>query len=292
MVSPALRLLLPLAAAALLTALSACQAGVRGGRYTVHDTAGARRIELAEMVDRLADHDVVFLGEEHDNDVGHRLQLWTTRMLHARRHDLVLSLEQFEADVQESLDLYLAGTIDEETFLASARPWGNYDEHYRPAVEWAKKRGLPVLAANIPRPLARTVSRRGYDDVAGERFAPWGLHVDEAAYRELFAQAMGGHGALEDAQLDLWFAAQCVKDDMMAESIACALERAAPARPLVVHWCGKFHSDRGLGTVSRLLRRRPGLKVAVVSMSSGRISRPLDADELAAGDFLWRVPAQ
>ncbi|MAF64298.1 MAG: hypothetical protein CMJ84_01385 [Planctomycetes bacterium] len=275
---------------AVLTA-PACQTGVRGGRYIAFDTATARPVELADMAERMAGADVVFLGEEHDNDVGHKVQFWTTRMLHAHRPGVILSMEMFEADVQETLDAYLAGEIDERTFLENSRPWGNYFEHYRPAVEWAKANGVPVVAANIPRPLARSVSRGHASRVVGDRHAPWGLTVDEPSYRARFEEAMGGHGDGADKSLDNWFAAQCIKDDRMAESIIDALEQYEDDDPLVVHWCGRFHSDRGEGTVSRMLRRRPGLDVKVVSMSSGeRLGRTLEESERASGAYVIRVP--
>jgi uncharacterized iron-regulated protein len=62
---------------------------------------------------------------------------------------------------------------------------------------------------------------------------------------------------------------------------------------LVVHLCGKFHSDKHLGSVSRLARHKPELSLAVVSMNSDkRIRRALSADELSRGDFVWLVRPQ
>lgn len=264
--------------------------GLRGGDYRTFDTTTGEEIELEELVRRLAEADVVFLGEEHDNDTGHRLQLWTTQELYRARPNLVLSLEQFECDVQPVLDAYLAGEIDEQRFRTLARPWNNYTEHYRPVIEWARAHGVPVVAANVPRPLAARTARYGWASVAGRREAPWALWTEEPEYRARFTAAMEEHGSpgFDERDLERWFAAQVVKDERMAESITAALSRRPP--PLVVHWCGKFHSDRRLGTVSRVLRRRPDVRVAVVTMSSDRPLRaPLDERERAAADFVWRV---
>jgi uncharacterized iron-regulated protein len=274
----------------LFSALAACS-GPSSGSYRVFELQADRQVRLSDAVDALARADVVFLGEEHDNEVGHRLQLRILELLHDRRPELVLSLEQFEADVQFWLDAYLAGDTDEATFLKHSRPWGNYAEHYRPIVEWARKEGIPVVAANIPRPLASRVSRHGFRSVAGNELTPWEVELEEPRYEELFANAMGGHGSLDDPRMRRFFEAQCLKDEKMAESIEKAL--ASGERPLVVHLGGKFHSDRRLGTVSRLARRRPDVDIAVVSMSSGEdLSRPLSRGERAAGDFLLRVPAE
>ena len=279
--------------AALLLCASCASIGIRGGDYRVYETAGGSEIELETMVAELAQADVVFLGEEHDNDAGHRLQLWTVKMLADQRPNLILSMEQFEADVQDTLDAYLRDEISEEEFLAGSRPWGNYAEHYRPIVEFAKRRGFPVLAANIPRPLARSVAYGGLYEVGHERLAPWNVWTDEAEYAELFARAMGRtHMDNDDSGLQRWFAAQCLKDEKMAESIAAVWsdDLVRPESPLVVHLCGKFHSNYGLGTVSRLQRRRGELDLRVVGMNSDSVlKRELSPDERRQGEYLWLV---
>ena len=64
----------------------------------------------------------------------------------------------FERDVQDILDAYLKGKISEKKFLKQARPWPNYLEDYRPLIEFAKKKGMPVIAANLPRRAAAAVA--------------------------------------------------------------------------------------------------------------------------------------
>ncbi len=279
----------------LLVLLASCRASGERVDHRIYAGDGAEAAFDAMIAD-LSEADVVFLGEEHDNDVGHRLQLETVRALHAARPELVISLEQFEADVQGVLDLYLAGGIDEAEFLERSRPWPNYAEHYRPVIEYARANGLAVVAANVPRPEARRVAYEGLGVAGALEHAPWSTWVDEPEYAERFAAAMGrAHMAEEDEGLRNWFAAQCTKDDKMAESIARAVVagRSAGGDPLVVHLCGRFHSDYRLGTASRLLRRLPTLDVRVVGMDSGGdLGRGLEGDELRLGDYVWRVPSQ
>ena len=58
------------------------------------------------------------------------------------------------------------------------------------------------------------------------------------------------------------YAAQAVRDDTMAESIALHLS-THPDRQ-VFHLNGSFHSSEYLGTVERLQKRLPDLNVAVI----------------------------
>jgi hypothetical protein len=133
---------------------------------------------------------------------------------------------------------------------------------------------------------------------------PLRVDVGEAEYHRRFAEVMRGMNAhASDEGLTLWYRAQCVKDDAMAQSIAHHIGanqvRVEQTRkllvrpPLVVHWCGKFHSDYGLGTVERLRWRCPDLDLRVVStVSTQDLCRELSPDERARGEFVWLVPVQ
>ena len=265
------------------------------GDHALLDAASGAALSLDELADRLAAYDEVFLGEQHDHDVIHRLQAELTAALLARHGELIVSMEMFERDAQPALDAYLKGEIDEQAFLARSRPWPNYAEHYRPAVELAKQAGLPVLAANVPRPLASRVVREGVRPVLTAPYTPRHVSLPAGAYRDRFDALMTDHAAPDDGRArpdpDDVFASQCIKDDAMAESIADAL--AAHPGALVVHWCGRFHSDGHLGTVERLAWRRPDLALAVVTPSVGPdLGRPLTDEERADGDFVLRVREQ
>lgn len=259
-------------------------------------TPGQDRVSLRAAADELASADVVFLGELHDNGPGHAAQLALTRALVDLRPDPspIISLEMFERDAQPELDLYLAGAIDEEKFLETARAWPNYDAHYRPVIELAKAEGLRVLAANCYRPIAARVARRGLLAGVGDPWAADSVDTSKGEYRRRFDEVMGAGHDVSEETLDNIYAAQCIKDATMAESIAEALEPHADTgaiSPLVIHWNGRFHSDYGLGTVERLKRRRPDLNVAVVSMvATSDPGRSLSEDELDLGHLVILVP--
>ncbi len=239
-------------------------------------SATGQTIAFARMADDAARADVVFFGEQHDDDETHRAELALLSAIGERRREVILSLEMFERDVQPQLDAYLAGRISEEAFRAQARPWPNYATDYRPLVELAKAKGWPVIASNVPRRLASIVSRRGLPAVdslpADDRaLVARELQCPKDRYYENFVAVMsGGHGGVGAAatpgarsMTDLFYESQCVKDETMAEAIAQARGKAGSA--IVVHFTGAFHSDFGLGTVSRVTRRLPTARTVVVS---------------------------
>lgn len=221
---------------------------------------------FSDVLDELARHDVVFLGEQHDNAVGHAVELAVLEGLHERRPDVVLAMEMFERDVQPVLDGWLAGEVDDDKFLAESRPWPNYATDYRPLLEFAKENKLRVIAANAPRDLARKASSKGANEVLGSPDVAASTSTPDGPYRTKFMAQIGSHPGVTPAMVNGFFVAQCLKDDTMAESIVRAFD--GDNRPLVVHVAGDFHVAEHLGTVERVRWRRPDLKLAVIAMPS------------------------
>ncbi len=144
----------------------------RVGEYRVY-TGSGELVSLDEVVATMADNQVVFIGESHDDLTGHLIEAELlsrayiayvasyTDSVSAR--NVTLSLEMFERDIQYVLDEYLQDLITEDQFLDNTRPWTEYETDYRPLIEFAKQEGISVIAANAPRRYANLVTRKGRD---------------------------------------------------------------------------------------------------------------------------------
>lgn len=261
----------------------------------VYDTRRQAFADLESMLADIAKADVVFVGEQHDDPNTHRLEGAILDGLHRRGVSVTLSLEMFERDTQASLDTYLAGTIGEEEFLRTSRPWPRYATDYRALVETAKAHGWSVIASNVPRRFASSVAKGGLSALDGlpptERaWVATDLQCPRDVYFDRFSETMSEHqGADKEDQrstTERYYLSQCLKDETMAEAIAAGFERHG--RKLVVHVNGAFHSDFGLGTAERVRRRLNDRRVAVVSVLP---VKDLDAvapadDDLKRADYL------
>ncbi len=272
-----------------LAALAACAtAPVRPVSGPPTPASEARRIvltapnaerSLEDLTASAVQHDVVFFGEEHTDPGTHRAEFELLSAIGQRHGRVVLSLEMFERDVQETVNAYLGGRITEADFLSKSRPWARYSTDYRDLVELAKAKGWPVVASNVPRSIASAVGRRGLVGLdslsaADRAHAASDIQCPDDDYRRRFFEEMKGHGSggaapspadtLPTAVAQRFYFAQCVKDETMAESIVAARQRAGSG-VLVVHYDGSFHSDYGEGTAARVRRRDPSARTLVIT---------------------------
>ena len=247
------------------------------------DTAQGQALTLEQAVARVADADIVLVGELHTHPAIHLLQ---ARLLvgldetsQADGRALVLSMEQFSRADQPVLDAYLAGRIGESALIRDGHAWPNYQSDYRPLVEFAKAQHLPVIAANAPKPLVSCVGQEGpawLDKLPANRRSQLAreLTLGDDGYRQKFMASMHHGDADGNARR---FAAQTSWDDTMAESMVDYLGKHPGRR--IMHIAGNFHVEGGLGIASRIASRNPALKVALIVPQTGDETAPgRDAD--------------
>ncbi|HSO72866.1 MAG TPA: ChaN family lipoprotein [Thermodesulfobacteriota bacterium] len=227
--------------------------------YLMNNTGFIYTLETA--LNLLLKFNLIFVGEEHLSRESHEAELALLSGLVRHDPDLVLALEMFERDIQPLLDDYLKGIVSEEQFLEGSRPWPNYPEDYRPLMELAKSKGLPVIAANVPRRAAAAVakanrlSRRvmGPDAI----YLPLERPYDSKKYQRLFMATMADmppQGAMGQLNPQGLYKAQLVKDAVMAAALEPFLGRR------ILFCCGHFHSDYFLGIPYQLRKSTRTLK--------------------------------
>ncbi|MGE3164983.1 MAG: ChaN family lipoprotein [Planctomycetota bacterium] len=237
------------------------------------DTATGAELTLSALPDRLVDCDAVFLGETHTDDTTHRVELAIYEALVERRSGrVVLALEMFDRDAQPALDRYTRGEIDEAEFLRLVPTWSNYATDYRPLIEAARARALPVIGSNLPTSLRRSLAiggKKAWEELAPETRSnlPAELFPNSDEYWARFERAVRGHAGMmsggDDPEARL-YSIQCLWDNVMGWSCAQALAE----RPgwCVVHVSGAFHTSHRDGTVAQFKRRSPTSRVTTVDI--------------------------
>ena len=287
--------------------------------YQIFDTNG-NRANMHELVSKVKNADVTFIGEIHTDNIAHHLEA----LLLEKTWDKwqTLSLEMFETDVQYVVDEYMAGHINEEHFIKSSRSWENYASDYRKLIEFSKEKGVPVIAANAPRRYVNMVRRLGKDSFLklpeeGKRFLPPLPYPDASAeYAKKFTAIMSAHHSVmskalddrgeensqkilndvpDDSEIeeknidelkvfDRMLAAQNLWDSSMAWSIASYLEKNSKNR--VLHVNGSFHTDFSLGIPEQLNNYSPNLDLLTVTIVPSLDYPNFRDSMIGLGDFI------
>jgi len=239
------------AAALLMLALAACSA-----------LPGAPAASLPAAA---FDADFLLIGEVHDNAAQHQLRLHWLEALAARRR-FAIAFEQFDAVRQDALDRARAADAaaaqNGEPLAQRARRIaeaagfdfrGWHWDYYRPVVELALRRDLPLVAANLSR--AQTVAVARGSAPAEPLPENWGA----AEERALEASIRDGHcGMLPESAIAPMAAAQRSRDAQLARAIVEAHRRSGLP---VVLLAGNGHQRRDIGVPSYLAKLAPGARV-------------------------------
>lgn len=211
-----------------------------------------------DIINDMANADVLFFGEEHNDSTAHYLEFALFKKLAEKYpQKTALSMEMFQTDCQLVLDEYLGGLIREKNLMTDARTWPNYKD-YKQMIELAKTNHLPVIAANAPTRYTNMVTRGGLDVLkqlnkqAKSYLAPLPIDTASGPYYDKFAKIMGGHASMPGMQI---YQSQNLWDATMGWSIAKFLKQHAGFKILQLN--GGFHSEEKLGAVAQLKRYAP-----------------------------------
>lgn len=259
--------------------------------YVIYNSKG-KQVKFEKMVKTVAEADVVFFGEQHNNPISHWLQLELTLALYQAHQDqLVLGAEMIETDNQDELNQYLEDAIDADSLKAVARLWPNFKTDYKPLVDLAKEHKLPFIGTNVPRRYASMVFKGGFGvldtlpDAEKQFMAPLPIAYDPElpGYQEMLEMMSGMPGH----QSENFPKAQAIKDATMAWSIA----QNWKAGKHVIHYNGSFHSDNFEGIVWYLKRFLPEVKIATITTLEQEIlPKRLTEENRTVADFMVVVP--
>jgi uncharacterized iron-regulated protein len=235
---------------------------------SVYSTRDKKELSFGEFTDRLMAADLVCVGETHDSELHHRVQLQIIKAICARDDRLGVGLEMFQRPFQKALDRWVRGESVEEDFLSATeyrRRWGYDWSLYRPIAEFCRNNGVPMAALNAPRELTSRVSQVGYAKLTDDEKKALGaidFQVKEhrAHWYERLAKMHGEANVSEDRK-ERGYQVMTIWDDYMAASAAAFQQERKLKRMVVL--AGSGHIERGFGIPDRAARRTGGKAVTI-----------------------------
>jgi uncharacterized iron-regulated protein len=267
---------------------------------TLWDVQRGRPADEAQLRSALADARYVLLGERHDNADHHLLQAALVQALAQGERRPALAFEMLDVGEQSRVDAALARAPRDADALALAVDWAHSGwpdwSLYRPVFAAGLERGLPVVAANLPREQLRGLVHGDPQALDAQTRARLGLtrplpHGVAHAMREEMRASHCGH--LPEPMLEPMALAQRARDAHLADRMLAA---DTGDGAILIAGAGHVRNDRG--TPTYLAQREPGrqvLSVGFVEVSPDALqpqayAAAFDAERLPF-DYVWFTPA-
>ena len=288
------------------TSVSAAATAPSGDARRLPMFAGydGRALRWSDVMDAATWADIVIIGEQHDDALGHAVELAAVQDVLARVREkkagsAALSMEMLERDEQPLADDYLDGVIDQPTFakLTFSENWageGSWIKWYQPLIDAARDSKACVIAANAPRRYVRLARTDGYVKLEAlpesrQKFFDLPRGTPSAQYRKRFEDVM--REASEQAKIAAATMPATSPDQAVSQAAhggeitpqridaglrtqliwdatmgASIVNALRGGAKKVIHIVGQFHCDFEGGTVQQIRKRMPHAKILVISM--------------------------
>jgi uncharacterized iron-regulated protein len=251
---------------------------------TILKTATASVVSREQLITDLADADVVYVGESHTNPAHHAIQLEIIKALAQTTDPLVIGMEMFDRTYQPVLDQWTAGELDQTAFMAKTHWYANWRFDfglYRDILEFAKEKGLRVIALNVPFYIPSRIRVGGLASLseADRMHLPDSIDTTDADHRTYLKKIFDLHAFSGSDTFDFFYEAQCTWEDAMAEAVA---KNMGSGQMVVL--AGNGHIIRKFGIPDRAFARShtPFKTIYLAPVGSEA--------ELSWADYLWVTP--
>jgi uncharacterized iron-regulated protein len=206
-------------------------------------------VTFNEMVRDVAKTDIIFMGEVHNVQEHHAIELALIRKFHESDIPIVVGLEMFRSDSQEELDSWVMGTSSLDQFLRIyydnwRQPWLSYRDIFL----YVREHQIPAIGLNIPDDIGLAIARKGFASLSSEqkKILPPGISCDvDPTYMRFIRSAYAGHAGGGTRTFLNFCEAQMVWDKTMARGIIETIKKNPGKKVLVL--CGIGHAwKRGI----------------------------------------------
>ena len=215
-------------------------------------------VNLPQVIGKIADKRIIYVGENHDNYANHVVQLKVIKQLRESGRHLAIGMEMFQRPFQSVVDRFISGAIEEKTFLKDTeyfKRWGFDYYLYKPILDYAREHKIPVVALNIEKEIVDAVAKKGIDSLPAELKAkvPSGMDFSNVEYKTSLKKIFAEHPTMQEHGFDFFYQSQILWDETMAESASNYLT-SNPDKQMVV-LAGNGHLTFGFGIPQRAYRR-------------------------------------
>jgi len=206
------------------------------GQIRTYKVSNGKNIAFQQLIREISKTDIIFAGEVHNSERHHLLQLETIRGLSEAGIPVAVGFEMFPKKSQATLDRWVAGRVSPDDFKRFyEKHWDQPWPFFQDLFLYARDKGIPLLALNIPQEISQKVRQSGFSSLSDKELKqlPPGLgcNVDEK-YMQFIQKVFALHK--NDGKAFVNFCeAQLLWDKAMAWYLL-GFQRTYPGRTIVV----------------------------------------------------------
>ncbi len=214
-----------------------------------------KSLKLGGIIYSISDKPLILIGERHTNYEDHKVELAVIMGLFEKGRKFAIGMEMFQRPFQKAIDEYLSGAIDEREFLKKTeyfKRWRFDYNLYREIIEFARSKGIPIIALNQRSEIVEKVAKEGLDALSAEerKEIPQDMDMSDEAYKKRLKEVYENHPA--GTTFENFYQSQILWDETMAHSAARFLEGQPDYQMVVL--AGVEHIMYGSGIPRRIHR--------------------------------------
>ncbi len=188
----------------------------------VFRTEDKKTMSYQQMISDLKDADIVFIGETHDQENHHRIQLDIIKTFNNLKVPVIIGLEMIIAENQDILDRWISGSIALDDFVKEYyKNWNFPWPLYRDIFLYLREYKISTIGLNISPEITRKIAKSGFSSLSKDELSKLppetGCAVDEQYMRFIRrAYAMHGHN---NRNFIYFCEAQLIWDRVMARNV-------------------------------------------------------------------------
>ncbi len=265
----------------------------------IYAAESGKSVSFVEMVQRMADSRLIYVGETHNSLPMHEIQARIIEALYEKDRELSVGLEMYPVTQQEVLNKWSLGILSEEEFIRDGQWYVTWNFHfgfYRDIFQAAKKNAIPLYALNVPRDIISSIRMKGWNALQEEEKEmvpePDLTNQDHRTLiRTIFASSdlppqMKGKGL--EMVFEGLYRAQTAWDETMARYALEGLNKEG-GKMVVLAGSGHLLYNLGINLRAYNKNRLPFKTVICVVIPEGeesiQVSRSL-------ADFVWGLPEE
>jgi uncharacterized iron-regulated protein len=238
-------------------------------------------ITLEALMNDLQAVQIIYVGEQHTNPDHHAIQLKILENLCQTSPGLIVGMEMFDRTYQPILDQWSAGMLTDQEFIEKVHWYANwkYDfDFYAGILTFIKDHRIPLFALNVPSDISAKIAVGGLENLRPweRQYLPKIINTSNLAHKSYVENIFNLHHAKGRENFEFFYAAQCIWEDAMAQSIADNLGNNS-----MIVFAGNGHIIQKFGIPDRAYSLTGASFKTIMPISTGS---DVDFDD---ADYLW-----